>query len=154
MSKVCSVTQCHQTPLMDHVGDPAQDFMQFAVVSLVLGGTASCTKCPDVASLERNNIIPSLHLLDALMPGWSAFIAVTPGQFGVHESAEASCLQTLAWRAAPSSPSQPVPCTGLVCLGADTINTWPAARGSAMADIAISFSFLRMRCSSHRLDFA
>lgn len=68
-------------PLLDHISDPAQDFIQLVVVSLVLGGTTNCTVCPDVASLE--GAIPSLDVLDALTPGWLAFIAVTPGQLGL-----------------------------------------------------------------------
>lgn len=101
---------------MDHISDPAQDFIQLVVVSLVLGDTINCTVCPDVASLE--GAIPSLDVLDALTPGWLAFIAVTPGQLGTHKSADASRLQSLVWRAAPSSPSQPAPDMGLVCSGA------------------------------------
>lgn len=103
-------------PLLDHITDPSQDFIQLVVVSVVLGGTTNCTVCPDVASLE--GAIPSLDVLDALTPGWLAFVAVTPGQLGTHESADASLLQSLVWKAAPSSPSQPAPHMGLVCPGA------------------------------------
>lgn len=38
-------------PLVDHVSNSAQDFIQFVVVSLVVGGMINCTVCPDVASL-------------------------------------------------------------------------------------------------------
>jgi len=55
------------------------------------------------------------------MPGWLAFIAVIPGQLGVHESGYASHLRSLACRAAPSSPFQPALCVGLVCLEAELL---------------------------------
>lgn len=57
------------SPLVDHVSDPAQDFIQFVVVSLVLGGTANCSVSRCQMWPHLRVIILFLDLLDALALG-------------------------------------------------------------------------------------